>query len=294
MMSSSSGVMVEHPADRRSVVTGVAIVALGVVPYVLRPASAWGLAWAPIASVLSLSAWSIVHNQIHHRIFRRERDGLNTAWSLFISLATGHPPTGLVETHNYNHHVHIGAAADWSRPENAGQGWGVVRCLRYAVITARNMARGRRGPDARPLSPRLKRRLRAEKLFLYPAAIAALALAPRIFLCFTLPTWIGGTILFLGVNLLQHDGCEPASEVDHSRDFTSPLMNWFFFGGGFHTAHHLRPGLHWSELAASHARVVAPRRRRADLSERSILAFFARAYLVPRPSPGARHEPAES
>ncbi|HEY5924057.1 MAG TPA: fatty acid desaturase, partial [Kofleriaceae bacterium] len=142
--------------------TGIAIVALGVVPYVVRPTSAWAFAWVPIASVLSLSAWSIVHNQIHHRIFRRDR--FNTVWSAWIALATGHPPTSLVETHCYNHHVHIGGPGDWSRPQNSGAGWGLIRCLRYAVMTAVRMGRGRRQPEARRLTPRLRTRLRVEQL----------------------------------------------------------------------------------------------------------------------------------
>jgi fatty acid desaturase len=282
--------MLQHRADRRTVATGIAIVALGIVPYAVHPTSAWALAWVPLAAVLSLSAWSIVHNQIHCRIF--SRDALNTIWSAWIALAVGHPPTSLVETHCYNHHVHIGGPGDWSRPQNSGFGWGLIRCLRYAVMTAVRMGRGRRAPEARRITPRLRTRLRVEQSLLYPTAVIACALAPRIFLCFTLPTWIGGTVLFMGVNLLQHDECEPNSKIDHSRDFTSPLLNWFFFGGGFHTAHHLRPGVHWSELAELHARTVAPHKR-ADLTEYSMVGFLARHYLATHLS-GGRHEPAES
>ncbi|HEY5928533.1 MAG TPA: fatty acid desaturase, partial [Kofleriaceae bacterium] len=116
---------------------------------------------------------------------------------------------------------------------------------------------------------------------------------PGVFLGFTLPTWIGGTVLFMGVNLLQHDECDPTSEIDHSRDFMSPVLNWFFFGGGYHTAHHLRPGAHWSELPALHARVVAPHKR-AELTEYSMVGFLARHYLASHFVQGARHEPAES
>jgi beta-carotene hydroxylase len=285
--------MFEHQADRRTVAIGSAIVVLGVLPYLLRPATAWAIGWVPIAAVLSLSAWSIVHNQIHHRIFRRELDALNTAWSAWIALATGHPPTSLVETHCYNHHLHVGGPGDWSRPQNSGMGWGVVRCLRYAVLTAVRMGRGRRTPEARRLSRRLRLRLRIEQAFLYTTAVVVCALDPRIFLSFTLPTWIGGTVLFMGVNLLQHDGCEPTSEIDHSRDFMSPVLNWFFFAGGYHTAHHLRPGVHWSELAALHERVVAPHKR-ADLSEYSMVGFFARNYVGSYLGERAHHEPAES
>jgi len=277
--------MLLHRADRRTVVIATAIVAVAVVPYVARLPMVWALAWVPVASLLSLSAWSIVHNQIHRSIFRHP--SVNTVWSAWTSLATGHPPTSFVETHSYNHHPHVGGPADWSRPDNAGPGWGVLRCLRYVVLTAVHMGRGRRQPHARRLPRHLRRRLRVEQAFLYSIALAALALAPRTFLCFTLPTWIGGTVMFMCVNLLQHDGCDPTSEIDHSRDFGSPFLNWFFFGGGYHTAHHLRPGAHWSELRAIHARAVAPRKR-AELCEYSMVGFFARHYVV---SVGTPHTP---
>src|SRR5690349_2763599 len=106
--------MLHHRADRRTVVTGIAIVALGFAPYAVRPASVWALAWVPVAAVLSLSAWSIVHNPFHARTFGL--DVLNTLWSAWISLAVGHPPTSLVETHCYNRPLHIGGPGDWSRP----------------------------------------------------------------------------------------------------------------------------------------------------------------------------------
>jgi fatty acid desaturase len=119
-------------------------------------------------------------------------------------------------------------------------------------------------------------------------------LAPRTFLTFTLPAWAIGTLFFLGVNLLQHDGCEPDSAVDHSRDFTSGFMNFFFFNGGYHTAHHLKPGMHWSRLPEAHRQRVDVVRQRPDLSTYSVLAFVARAYLAPRatgPTQGRDHEP---
>jgi fatty acid desaturase len=284
--------LLRHRADRRSVAIGSFVVVTTLLPYVVTLPTWLALLWAPLAAVLSLSAWSVVHNQVHTPLFVAPWQ--NDAWSVWIALATGHPPTGLVLTHNANHHVHVGGPEDWSRPANAGSGPGPVRLLRYAVVTPIAMARGRRGAGGRALPLRLRRRLSLEKTILYSLALAALLLSPTTYLAFTLPTWIGGTLLFLGVNLLQHDGCDPQSPLDHSRDFTSPLMNTFFFGGGYHTAHHLRPGQHWSELATAHARVVAPARRRPELSQRSIVGFLLRAYLLPGRTTGATHEPQES
>jgi len=38
---------------------------------------------------------------------------------------------------------------------------------------------------------------------------------------------------------------------------TDPLYNLRTLNLGYHTAHHLRPRLHWSKLPALHARIVA-------------------------------------
>jgi fatty acid desaturase len=59
------------------------------------------------------------------------------------------------------------------------------------------------------------------------------------------------------------------------------VANWIFFNNGLHTAHHLRPGLHWSRLRAFHEEVVAPRISE-ELNERSfILAVWRRLKAKP-------------
>ena len=271
--------LLEHVEDRRSVLVGSGIAALVIAPYVLRLDLAWAVVWGPAMGVLALSAWSIVHNHIHRRLFRHA--GLNEVACYVAAIATGHAPTALVVSHVHNHHVHVGRPRDWSRPEVAGGGYGVIRLLRYAVQAPLGMARGRTQPGAPALSPRLARQGRREKLVLAALVLAALAVDARTFAAFTLPGWVIGTVLFLGVNLLQHDACDPDSALCHSRDFTSPVMNWLFFNGGYHTAHHLRPALHWSQLPAEHARRVAARQR-TDLEAHSILAFLIRNYIMPR------------
>jgi fatty acid desaturase len=261
------------------VAVGGVIVALTIAPYVHRPGLAWAAVYAPVMGVLVLSAWSIVHNHVHARLFRHA--ALNEATGYLAVIATGHAPTALVLSHTHNHHVHVGRPADWSRPEVAGLGYGAIRLLRYAVQAPLSMARGRKQPGAPALAPRLAQQGRREKLVFLALVAAALAVDARTFAAFTLPTWVIGTVLFLGVNLLQHDACDPESAVAHSRDFTGRVMNWLFFNGGYHTAHHLRPALHWARLPAEHARRVGARQR-PDLEAHSILAFLIRNYLMPR------------
>src|SRR5262249_10925388 len=126
------------------------------------------------------------------------------------------------------------------------------RILRYVAITPFRVARSGSAPGAPKLPPRLARQRARERWLLYPLVALAVALRPATFLAFTLPIWIAGGALFLAVNFLQHDGCDPESDTAHSRDFTGWLTNIIFFNAGYHTVHHLHPGRHWSRLAAEH------------------------------------------
>lgn len=250
-----------------------------VVPYAIELPAPGVAPFIAVCGVLSFSSWAIIHNHIHVRTFRA--GWLNSLGSMLISITVGHPATGLVLTHNMNHHVHVGGEADWSRPANAGAGWGGFRLLRYAVITPVRMARGRAAAGAPKLPAALHRQRARERWLLYSLMAIALVARPATFACFTLPIWIAGSLIFLGINLLQHDACEPGSEAAHSRDFTGRFINFVFFNGGYHTAHHNRPGLHWSRLPEEHHRLFGGRVR-PDLETPSLLGYVVREYLLRR------------
>lgn len=276
-----------HREDRRTVAVATLNLVLGVAPYGLDLPARYAALLVPVCGVLSFSSWAIIHNHIHVRTFRV--GWLNDLGAMLIGLTVGHPPSGLVLTHNLNHHVHVGKAADWSCPANAGVGWGGLRLLRYAVVTPLRMARGRAAPGAPRLPAAIRRQLARERWLLYPLALAALILRPATFSCFTLPIWLVGSLCFLAVNLVQHDACDPWSEAAHSRDFTGRLVNFLFFNGGYHTVHHDRPGLHWSCLPDEHRRRLSGRSaERRDLETPSILAYVMREYLLPHPARRAR------
>jgi len=69
----------------------------------------------------------------------------------------------------------------------------------------------------------------------------------------------------VSMNMLQHDGCDP--DVDHdssvevknyngARNFVGPVINYLTFNNGYHTIHHMKPTLHWSQLPVEHERLV--------------------------------------
>jgi fatty acid desaturase len=84
----------------------------------------------------------------------------------------------------------------------------------------------------------------------------------------------------MGINFVQHDGCDGSHPYNHSRNFTGALVNWFTFNNGFHGMHHMRPGLHWSLLPKAHAKELAPHIHPA-LDRSSLFTYLVAAYGWP-------------
>jgi fatty acid desaturase len=83
----------------------------------------------------------------------------------------------------------------------------------------------------------------------------------------------------LRLNLLQHDGCDIDTEWNHSRNFVGRIFNWFMCNNGYHTIHHNRSGLHWTELPAWHAKEAKPRMH-GSLDQTSMLWYLLRTYFL--------------
>jgi beta-carotene hydroxylase len=86
-----------------------------------------------------------------------------------------------------------------------------------------------------------------------------------------------GARCILRINLIQHDATDLHSEYNHSRNFVGRAFNWIMCNNGYHTIHHNRAGLHWSELAEAHDREVAPKIDKR-LDEPSMVLYLLRTY----------------
>jgi fatty acid desaturase len=51
---------------------------------------------------------------------------------------------------------------------------------------------------------------------------------------------------------MQHSDLDLSSDFTASRNSTSRLYNFISWNLGYHTAHHIKPNLHWSKLPAYH------------------------------------------
>ena len=274
--------LLNYREDHRSVVFVLVTLLMLLLPFVIHVGSVWVVPWLLASSLFCFSSCIINHNHVHTPVFRDVR--LNAMFGILLTFCKGHTSAGVILAHNYNHHVHNGDASDWIRPQLAGSGHGMLRLLRFVVVAVRSMARGRRTTGLSQLTDEARRRLYLERALLWVFIPGLLVLDVNTFLVFVAIPWAVGVTLLIGVNLLQHDGCRPDSQFDHSRNFVGRTGNWFFFNNGYHTAHHIHPALHWSLLPQWHREKVAPVIDR-KLDQVSIIRYLFNNYLSGSTSP---------
>jgi hypothetical protein len=76
------------------------------------------------------------------------------------------------------------------------------------------------------------------------------------------------TVLLFGMgynNYDHHVGCKMTNKYDSANNFLNFYYTVLSFNEGYHVAHHINPGLHWSRLAHFHYDVVERRRLSHDV-----------------------------
>lgn len=219
------------------------------------------MAWhwlAFIGIVLLVRQTSLVqHNHIHLPIFRGAF--LNEALSLVCTLSCGVPTEGYFAHHVLNHHKHNNDPhKDWSSIfdfQGAAFPGRPVSILRYSLAFPLRAL----GRTLRFLWSCSDKSLRLNVV--RSVAIAGAVLGGSFFidpvraLLFLLIPW---SVVWIGLgvnNFRHHAGCAMTSQFDSSMNNMSIFGTYLGFNIGFHTAHHLRPGLHWSLLPQYHGTI---------------------------------------
>jgi len=270
----------KNPADIRSLIF-VAIAYFFLYFPLLHPLPNYlTLIWITASSFLCFIVGIINHNHKHLPIFKESNQNpkINHLFNIILTLSLGRSATEIVVPHNYNHHLYRGSENDWINPQLAGSGPGIIRLPRYILQSLINIAKRKRSSEAQTLPDDEQQSLNREKLTLRLFILILIIISGWKFLIFTLIPWAVGIASLLGINLLQHEGCQPETRYQNSRNFTGNLGNWLFFNNGYHTIHHLRPTLHWSLLKTAHQRIVKPRLS-PELEVKSILKYLLFNYL---------------
>ncbi|MES2963320.1 MAG: fatty acid desaturase [Bdellovibrionota bacterium] len=265
-------------SDYRSLAFVALTIASFIMPFVFAPLSfVAGVGFFILNLSLAFICTLVTHNQIHCPTFASP--WMNRALELALTIARGSTVTGMIVPHSLNHHPHNGSSEDWIRVDLAGEGPYLVRLCRYTWVALKSVAREKSRSNAPRLTATQRRHLLQEKAVLYGVIAAFLAWNPMLALTVVGLPWIFAMLTLLGTTILQHEGCDPLSFYDHSRNFESSIMNWFFLNNGYHTAHHLFPEMHWSELPAVHAKIAS--QIDPALNEWAVLPFVMREISAP-------------
>jgi fatty acid desaturase len=273
--------MLHYAADRRTLAT--------IAFYFAATAAVW--LWGPehwgfrLVSILALGylSWTcaiITHNTIHAPMFRSK--AANRWVQIVLTLTYGHPVSAFVPGHNLSHHRFTQKPQDVMRTTKVDLGWNLANVILFvpsvAIAVFRNdLVFSRVMKEKRP---KWFRQFRIESAILALVSIALLLIDWQKFLMFFWVPHIMAAVGIIGINYLQHDGCDEDHPYNHSRNFTGRAFGWLTFNNGFHGIHHMKPSLHWSLLREVHDRDVKPHLHPA-LDQPSILLYMWRAFVWP-------------
>ncbi len=230
-----------------------------------------------ISLFFAISVAVIAHNHNHLPIWRSKI--LNTLTDYWLTLFYGFPAFAWIPTHNSNHHKLNNREGDYTITYRVSEKNNLLTLLIYPSISSYF--------QQKPIRDYLKALRKKDKKKFYLAAgqyvalvamyvIALLIDWKKALLYIVIPHQVSlfSVLIF---NYIQHVHADEESEIDHSRNFTG-FLNTLLFNNGYHTVHHERAGMHWSETPAAHKKIehtINP-----SLIESSFWGYITRVYFV--------------
>lgn len=223
----------------------------------------------------------IAHNTLHCPMFSSKE--ANRVVQYLLSLATGDAVSSFVPGHNLGHHTHLQTAKDTMRTSKLRFRWNLLNQLLFMFVVGGALVRHtyRYVWSMKGRRPKWFRQFLSEMVLVggvYATLIAFFGIVPFLLYAFIPHTYASWGII--GINFVQHDGCDPHDPVNHSRNFTGRLVNWWTFNNGYHGIHHMHPSLHWSLLPEAHAQELSPTIH-SSLEQPSLIKYCIEAYVWP-------------
>lgn len=253
-VSTRRGSVLRFKADRTSVAFTLGTFAVHAAAYWLASPLVAVLATVPLF-LLSVLVAPLNHHHQHVNTFRSGL--LNRAYELVLALQTGAGPYMWVLHHNLGHHLNYlrqppAAPPDeshWARADGSQMGR-FEYSLHLFLDHARDVHRVGRE------HPRVYRAYWLMRIPLYTAVLALAWASPWNF-TFTVAIPAMLTLFHTCWATYEHHAGQPtSSHYEATVNRIHPLYNVLSWNLGYHTAHHLRPGVHWSELPELHESIV--------------------------------------
>jgi len=221
-----------------------------------------------------------VHNIIHCPAFEGKLS--NKILQCALSCTYGHPVSNYVPGHNLSHHQNTQSTRDVMRTSKLRFKWHFLNGICFFPIIGLGML----GNDTKYFESQKENRrpiykqMQLEKCVLWTMYTCLIVLNWKKAIVLAFIPHLFAKFCIITLNMLQHDGCDQSSEFNHSRNFVSPLLNFFCYNNGYHTIHHMHPGWHWKDLPSKHTELVKPHIH-PNLEQPSILVYIFRTFIFP-------------
>lgn len=212
--------------------------------------------WAAIAcaTVLLLPQIAVstaVHNQSHMGMFAGAWANRVLEW--VMALETGMYAAKFRLHHSRGHHLH------YTEPERDPSRWidaGGCRMSRLAYVTHYFLTYDYHVLRIGRTCTRLRRRCLWQVAASNLALVALLFHDPRNAVLFFVVPRILVWLNFIHMTYDDHIDLYASDPFKASHTKANRWLNLVFFNNGYHLAHHVRPGLHWSRLPEFHRQIA--------------------------------------
>lgn len=226
---------------------------------------------------MSVSVSIMTHNHNHLPMWHSKKMNVLTDW--WLTVFYGFPIFAWIPTHNKNHHRFNNREGDDSITYRVSEKNNFLTLISYPTISGYYQQRA--------IFSYLKEMKANDRkkywLCISQYAVLILWLAAAFFidwqkalLFIVIPQQVSlfSVLIF---NYVQHVHANEESEWNHSRNFVG-FLNTLLFNNGYHTIHHHKAGLHWSDVPEAHKKIA----HNIDpiLLERSFWWYIIRSYFV--------------
>ncbi len=274
--------MLKNRADIRTIIYMIATTATLIIQWQLP---SFNIFLFLLSLYLAVATAVIAHNHNHVGMWKTKF--MNTVTDYWLTLFYGFPAFGWIPTHNKNHHKLNNKEGDYTLTYRYSEKNSLLTLITYPPISSYF--------QQTPIYAYLRelRQTNRTDFFLYLMQYVALG----IYLAAMLILDWRKALLFIIIphqvalyaimifNYVQHVHADEESEYSHSRNFLG-LTNQFLFNNGYHTIHHIRASIHWSDLPEAHKKIehlIDP-----SLNESGFWSYIFRNYFVGLVNPKKR------
>lgn len=237
----------------------------------------WNIALYIVYLHFSVAVAVITHNHNHLNIWHSKALNVLTDW--WLTVFYGIPIFTWIPTHNRNHHRYTNKVGDSTATYRKSELNNLFTFVSYPGMSSYYQITEGIIPFMKDMKTRDKKRYYeylTQVFVLIAWWVFWFVIDWKKALFFVvIPQQVSGYVVQI-FNYVQHVHADEESKLNHSRNFLG--VNLFLFNNGYHTAHHERASLHWSETPASHAKIAG--QIDPALIEKSFWWYIIRTYIL--------------